>query len=87
MKQTPVTLTNDFHNTQATLILKPIESGRFAGKFSISAESAKRARKKLCPNIDCKCGGTFGERGGAYLYVVNQDSNNNYIIDLLESHI
>ena len=48
-----LTLRNDFHNTEATVIVKD---------GVISAGSLKRAEKKLCGMKDCCCGGIRGRQ-------------------------
>lgn len=75
-----VILTNDFHNTEAAVIVKTMAEGRFAGKKFVSQRQAKSAWKKLCGINGCTCCDTFGSRGGNRLLVENQDYNNNYII-------
>lgn len=82
-----VTLTNSFHGTSATVRPVAITEGRFAGMHKISRTTALRLRTKLCGSSDCTCGGTFGERGGAYLAVVNEDYERNYIIDMRSSNV
>ena len=77
-----ITLTNEFHNTEATVIPQLITEGRHKGYYKISRKTALRLRNELCGIEGCTCGGTFGERGGAYLNVVNEDYDRNYIIDL-----
>ena len=81
-----VTLTNSFHGTSAAVRLATITEGRFAGMHKISRTTALRLRTKLCGSSDCTCGGTFGECGGAYLAVVNEDYERNYIIDMRSSN-
>lgn len=83
--KTKITLSNDFHNTSASVFLKKITDGRFAGKYKLSASQAKRLKSRLCPHKDCKCGGVFGQRGGFNLDVINMDYDNNHIIDLANS--
>lgn len=80
-----ITLTNEFHRTAADVIPQPIKSGRFAGYHRISRRVALRLRGELCGSTGCVCGGTFGERGGAHLAVINEDYDRNYIIDLQQS--
>lgn len=46
-----LTLRNDFHQTEATVLVK---------NGVISPRSLKRARKKLCGMRDCCCGGIRG---------------------------
>ena len=82
-----VTLTNNFHNTSATVRPIPITEGRFAGMHKISRKTALRLRRELCGSSDCTSGGNFGERRGAYLAVVNQDYDGNYIIDMRASNV
>lgn len=77
-----ITLINEFHNTEATVIPQEIPEGRFAGLHRISRKTAMRLRRELCGNSDCVCGGNFGERGGVSLDVVNEDYERNYIVDL-----
>ena len=84
---TQITLTNDFHNTSATVRPVPIKSGRFAGYHKVTRATMLRTRRKLCGRTGCKCGGQFGECGGAYLYVTNEDSDRNIIIDMRASHV
>ena len=50
-----ITLTNNFHHTEATLNIG-------VGK-SLSASQIARARRALCPVAGCTCGGNLGERG------------------------
>jgi hypothetical protein len=83
----PITLTNDFHNTSATVRPVPIKSGRFAGYHKIAWKTVMRLRRELCGRTGCKCGGQFGERGGAYLYVTNEDEFGALIINLGASHV
>lgn len=81
------TLTNDFHNTSATVRPEAIKEGRFAGMHKISRATMLRTRRQLCGIAGCTCGGQFGERsGGAYICVVNEDAERNIIVDLGASH-
>jgi hypothetical protein len=82
-----ITLSNDFHNTSAAVRPVEITSGRFVGLHKISRRTALRLRAALCGNAECTCGGTFGERGGPRLAVVNEDYDRNYIIDLRYSNV
>lgn len=82
-----VTLTNSFHGTSATVRPVAIKDGRFAGMHKISRKTALRLRSELCGSSGCTCGGNFGERGGAYLAVVNEDYERNYIIDMRASNV
>ena len=82
-----VTLSNSFHNTEATVRPIEIKDGRFAGYHKVSRATMMRTRRKLCGFSDCCCGGQFGERDGAYLNVVNEDSDRNIIIDMRASHV
>ena len=79
---TTYTLTNDFHNTSATVRPVAITEGRFAGMHKISRKTALRVRAELCGVSGCTCGGNFGERGGVVLDVVTEDYDRNYIVDL-----
>jgi hypothetical protein len=60
---TKITLTNDFHNTEARLIVKDHELG---DEVEISASQYYRANRALCGMPDCRCGGTYG--GEYYTY-------------------
>jgi len=82
-----VELTNNFHDTSATVIPQLITEGRFKGYYRISRKVAMRLRSELCGSQECSCGGNFGERGGNHLDVCNEDSERNYIIDMGGSHI
>jgi len=82
--RTQITLSNDFHNTEATVRPVAITEGRHKGLHKISRKTALRLRSELCGRTDCKCGGDFGQRGGAVLVVVNEDADRNYIIDLAQ---
>lgn len=82
-----VTLTNSFHGTSASVRPVAIKGGRFAGMHKISRKTALRLRAELCGSKNCTCGGSFGERGGAYLAVVNEDYERNYIIDMSASNV
>ena len=46
-----------------------------------------RLRNELCGANGCACSGNFGERGGVYLSVVNEDYDRNYIIDMRDNNI
>lgn len=84
-----ITLTNDFHNTEATVIPQFITEGRHKGCYKISRKTAMRLRNVLCGNSDCVCGGTFGERGlqGDITFdVINVDYDRNYIVQLINRH-
>lgn len=63
-----VTLTNDFHHTEAVVIPGPSDT--------LTSRQVKRAWAKLCGMSECKCGGNAGERGGAY--VVDGDRHSGY---------
>ena len=47
-----VTITNDFHNTEARCRLGVLQP-----------RTVKRIRDALCGSDDCKCGGNLSERG------------------------
>jgi len=79
-----ITLSNDFHNTEAKVRPVAITEGRHKGLHKISRSTALRLRRELCGMTDCKCGGDFGQRGGAVIVVVNEDSDRNYIVDLAQ---
>lgn len=79
-----ITLSNDFHNTEATVRPVAITEGRYKGWHKISRKTALRLRSALCGMTDCSCGGTFVERGGQYINVINEDFDRNYIVDLAQ---
>lgn len=84
-----ITLTNDFHNTEATVIPQLITEGRHKGYYKISRKTAMRLRNELCGSSDCVCGGNFGERGQqgeVMIDVVNEDYERNYIVQLINRH-
>lgn len=55
-----VTLKNDFHRTEATVIAKA-----FRGKYIVENRQYRRAAKKLCPSLEeCTCGVIRGGRFG-----------------------
>lgn len=82
-----VILTNDFHGTSAIVRPAAITEGRFAGKHMITRKTAQRLQRALCGSAGCVCGGSFGERGGAKLAVVNEDYDRSYIIDMAASNV
>ena len=79
---TTITLTNDFHNSIARCRPTLIADGRNRGYYKITRRTATRLRAQLCGNAECSCGGNFGERGGAYLMVADQEDGGDFIIDL-----
>lgn len=87
MKTTKITLTNDFHNTSATVIPQPITTGRFAGYYRISRATQRRLVRELCMP-GCLCSGTFGLRGGEALTatIINEDADRSFILDLTCGH-
>lgn len=82
-----IILSNNFHGTAAAVRPTAIAEGRFSGMHKISRKTAQRIRRELCGFDGCVCGGTFGERGGAKLDVVDEDCDRNYIIDLRASNV
>lgn len=54
-----IALTNDFHNTRATI--------RVPADGYISEPARRNAWHKLCGNRECVCGGVMGERMGTHL--------------------
>ena len=75
-----ITLSNNFHNTEAHLVPQPITNGQYKGYFSVTRKVALRVAKQLCPHADCTCGGNFGERGGTPLYVVEDLYERGFIV-------
>ena len=57
-----ITLTNDFHQTEAKL---NIPNGT-TGFVTITKGQFDRATKKLCGSMECKCGGTRNSEWGLY---------------------
>ena len=53
-----VTLTNDYHNTSATVVAMR----QLNGTYTISQRSARRARNRLCGSDTCTCGDYCGAR-------------------------
>ena len=51
-----ITLTNDFHHTEVTIIPKP--------DHPISAATYRRARRQLCPSTNCRCGSSSASGWG-----------------------
>jgi len=80
-----ITLTNDFHNTSATIVPVPITDGRFKGLHKISRKTYLRVCHELCGINGCQCGGQFGHRAG-HVAVVNEDYDRNLIIDINECY-
>ena len=81
-----ITLTNNFHNTEAVVVAHKITEGRFAGNYRISRHVVRRLRAELCGSAHCTCGDTFGARmrGGNPIEIINEDYERNYIVDLRE---
>ena len=69
-----IRLTNNFHNTETYIFLKP------TGEYLVSRRAAKRSANALCGIKGCTCGDTFGARGGHYLEVINETWNQDYIV-------
>lgn len=81
-----IILTNEFHGTEARVRPSLITSGRFTGYHRVRRATVRKLRAALCGVAGCTCGGNFGERGGSYLAVVDQDYQGDYIIDIRDSH-
>lgn len=83
-----ITLANDFHNTEATVIPQLITEGRNKGYYRISRATAHKLHDKLCGSANCTCGDTFGARGiqpgDTAMQLVNEDTDRNYIVDLIK---
>jgi len=77
-----VTLTNNFHNSEVSLRLELMESGKYKGFYKVSPNQTKQAYNKLCGISGCTCGDTFGSRGGIHLELINQDYDNNYYVQI-----
>ena len=59
MESITITISNDFHNSQARLQLPADGTGRI-----LSRAAVLRIRRALCPGWGhCTCGGPLGERG------------------------
>ena len=59
MKRLKLTLINDFHNTEVTLLAKATPRD---GIWELSPHQVRRAARALCC-ADCICGGFAGQRG------------------------
>ena len=57
-----ITLTNDFHGTEATVRVK--------GDRKLSRSQIRRVRKVLCGIDSCTCGGNLSERGRQSVEIV-----------------
>jgi len=62
--RTKLTLTNDFHNTEANVLAEMLPSGN----LSINIGQIKSAFRKLCGMSDCMCGDIRGP-------ITDQDGN------------
>ena len=65
-----ITLTNDFHNTEATVRIAELQPGQVR---QISRSTYNRIRRELCGMSDCQCGdvrgcdyGMFSDPTGRY---------------------
>ena len=70
---TQITLTNDFHNTEAVVRSSPSQHG----VGSLTADQLRRAVRKLCGISDCMCGGV---RGGDYYVDPEQWSSDGSVL-------
>ena len=62
-----LTLTNDFHNTEAVVHPRVVCVNEWGQRFlGLTHSQVRRADRKLCGMPDCSCGGIAGERGGRY---------------------
>lgn len=57
------TLKNDFHNTEARILIEGLSHIHNEVEITPSKSQARRISKKLCGNSDCTCGGYLGQRG------------------------
>lgn len=60
-----ITVYNDFHNTSVSL--------RADIGAELTASQIRRARKELCGQDGCRCGGPLGERGPQEGFWVESD--------------
>lgn len=63
---TKCTIYNNFHNTEATVIVNGENAKRFHPNrlhIRLSKNQVYRTQKKLCGIKDCKCGRACGARG------------------------
>jgi len=83
-----VLLVNDFHGTAHAIRPTPIVGDR-EGRCLISRAAVLRARRTLCGNAGCTCGGEFGERGGTpqryNVRVINETYNRALIVRVEEA--
>ena len=88
MKTKKITLSNDFHKTEITLVAKFIGqvNGENLYQWHLSDRQVKRARRKLCPCSDCTCIRTFiGTRGAQREWVAcHQDYSDGSAYLLME---
>lgn len=77
-----LTLTNDYHDTEAAVSPRLITQGRYKGYSRISRETARRLHNELCGSHDCTCGDTFGGRGRQThrIEIINMDYYDGYIV-------
>lgn len=68
-RRVKITLTNDFHNTEANVLAERLSNGN----LSININQYKRACRKLCGMNDCMCGDIRGP--------ITDQSGNKYGID------
>ena len=67
-----ITLKNNFHDTQATVISRD---------GIISASSLKRASRKLCGMDDCTCGGLRGPQDVELRGDLDRDGNGILVVE------
>ena len=53
------TLINNFHDTEITVVAKPVSPGI----YSLSVGQVRKIRKALCGMDGCTCGDFLGQRG------------------------
>lgn len=73
-----ITLSNNFHNTEATANVKSYSA---KDEYIISKRTARRLRRELCGSKDCTCGDTFGARPNRI--EIYQEDADNYRIGLI----
>ena len=73
-----ICLTNDFHNTEVSLMARRTPRPEL---YEITAAQVEKARQTLCGIDGCSCGGFAGERGAQAFIVEGRGGGGAWITE------
>jgi hypothetical protein len=77
-----ITMVNDFHNTAASMVIKPYKPETYSNWHLVTKRQAQRIAKQLCGVTGCTCSDQFGRRGGDISLNIVDYRYDSYIVSI-----